>query len=93
MHLPVRLQKERKSWPKKGTCRDSKNFNDVFVFSKDQIDAPMGQIISKRNVRSPTVRFSTQNEGPPQYSPHDFDGRNQNLQIPPTVIEDFMLVP
>uniref|UniRef100_A0A3P9JHR3 Solute carrier family 12 member 3 n=1 Tax=Oryzias latipes TaxID=8090 RepID=A0A3P9JHR3_ORYLA len=49
----------------------------------------MGQAIPKRNSHSPTVNVSsTQDEEPPRYSPHNFDGRNPNLQVPATVIGD-----
>uniref|UniRef100_A0A8C7XFQ4 Solute carrier family 12 member 10, tandem duplicate 1 n=1 Tax=Oryzias sinensis TaxID=183150 RepID=A0A8C7XFQ4_9TELE len=49
----------------------------------------MGQAIPKRNSLSPTVNVSsTQDEQPPRYSPHNFDGRNPNLQVPATIIGD-----
>ncbi|KAI9522154.1 hypothetical protein NQZ68_038790 [Dissostichus eleginoides] len=54
----------------------------------------MGQLASKRDGLDlgvvPRVRFSTNEDGPPRYSPHQFDGssqqRNDSLQIPPTII-------
>uniref|UniRef100_A0A4W6EH10 Solute carrier family 12 member 10, tandem duplicate 1 n=1 Tax=Lates calcarifer TaxID=8187 RepID=A0A4W6EH10_LATCA len=54
----------------------------------------MGQLISKRDglVHGvvPRVHFSTSEEGPPRYSPHNFDATRRqqdgNLQIPPTIV-------
>ncbi|XP_034005971.1 solute carrier family 12 member 10, tandem duplicate 1 [Trematomus bernacchii] len=54
----------------------------------------MGQLASKRDGLDlgvvPRVRFSTNEDGPPRYSPHQFDGssqqRNDSLQIPPTIV-------
>nr|XP_054603541.1 solute carrier family 12 member 3-like [Nothobranchius furzeri] len=49
----------------------------------------MGQFASRRNALVRSVYFSTNEEGPPRYSSHHFDGstmRGRNLQIPPTII-------
>nr|XP_046237206.1 solute carrier family 12 member 3-like [Scatophagus argus] len=51
----------------------------------------MGQFASRNGgLVLPRVRFSTNEEGPPRYSSHHFDGRSQqqdgNLQIPPTIV-------
>ncbi|XP_047240996.1 solute carrier family 12 member 3-like [Girardinichthys multiradiatus] len=48
----------------------------------------MGQFASKSNARG--VHFSTNEEGPPRYSSHHFQGntvhRSNGLQIPPTIV-------
>ncbi|KAM4714893.1 solute carrier family 12 member 3-like [Anableps anableps] len=50
----------------------------------------MGQFASKRNVLARGVHFSTNEEGPPRYSSHHFEGnavnRGHGLQIPPTIV-------
>uniref|UniRef100_A0A3B5LGE8 Solute carrier family 12 member 10, tandem duplicate 1 n=1 Tax=Xiphophorus couchianus TaxID=32473 RepID=A0A3B5LGE8_9TELE len=50
----------------------------------------MGQFASKRNVQTQGVHFSTNEEGPPRYSSHHFNGSTVNggngLQIPPTIV-------
>ncbi|XP_014834446.1 PREDICTED: solute carrier family 12 member 3-like [Poecilia mexicana] len=50
----------------------------------------MGQFASKRNVLARGVHFSTNEEGPPRYSSHHFDGstvnRGNGLRIPPTIV-------
>lgn len=52
----------------------------------------MGQFTSKTNALGPgalrRVRFSTNEEGPPRYSSHHFDGnaRQGDGQIPPTIV-------
>ncbi|XP_029310758.1 solute carrier family 12 member 3-like isoform X2 [Cottoperca gobio] len=54
----------------------------------------MGQLASKHDELVPGVlphvRFSTNEEGPPRYSPHHFDSSSQqqngHLQIPPTIV-------
>ncbi|XP_051800006.1 solute carrier family 12 member 3-like [Acanthochromis polyacanthus] len=54
----------------------------------------MGQFMSKRNDLAPGVfphvHFSTNGEGPPMYSSHQFDSdrlqQDGNLQIPPTIV-------
>ncbi|KAI4808621.1 hypothetical protein KUCAC02_000674 [Chaenocephalus aceratus] len=54
----------------------------------------MGQLASKGDGLDlggvPRVRFSTNEDGPPRYSPNQFDGssqqRNDSLQIPPTIV-------
>ncbi|XP_015256756.1 PREDICTED: solute carrier family 12 member 3-like [Cyprinodon variegatus] len=50
----------------------------------------MGLFASKRKILGRGVHFSTNEEGPPRYSPHHFDGstvhRNHGLQIPPTIV-------
>uniref|UniRef100_M3ZFE5 Solute carrier family 12 member 10, tandem duplicate 1 n=1 Tax=Xiphophorus maculatus TaxID=8083 RepID=M3ZFE5_XIPMA len=50
----------------------------------------MGQFVSKPNVQTQGVHFSTNEEGPPRYSSHHFNGSTVNggngLRIPPTIV-------
>uniref|UniRef100_A0A3B5LCQ3 Solute carrier family 12 member 10, tandem duplicate 1 n=1 Tax=Xiphophorus couchianus TaxID=32473 RepID=A0A3B5LCQ3_9TELE len=61
--------------------------------------ALMRQFASKRNVQTQGVHFSTNEEGPPRYSSHHFNGSTVNggngLQIPPTIVvsDESRLVP
>ncbi|XP_043952797.1 solute carrier family 12 member 3-like isoform X2 [Gambusia affinis] len=50
----------------------------------------MGQFVSKRKVPAHGVHFSSNEEGPPRYSSHHFNGSTVNggdgLRIPPTIV-------